>query len=92
MAHNLINEARREDFSRRLRAGYDGLKEDQKLDAIIVIASLVELGSIEDARQLCIMDWERLEGLPVVGEILAKELIPEEFERVTEFRVKMAKE
>ncbi|TSC89562.1 MAG: hypothetical protein G01um10143_52 [Parcubacteria group bacterium Gr01-1014_3] len=89
MLHYLASEKHRESFSLRLREAYDRLKDDQKLDAITVIAGLVIIGNIEDARQLCIMDWDRLENLPEVGRILAKELIPKEVERVTEFRIKM---
>lgn len=91
MAH-LKTEEQRADFAKRLDEAQAGLNDGQGVEAVRVIAHLVNIGNVEDARQACLYDWDKLEDLPVVGRILAKELIPEDFEAVTKFRVKMGED
>lgn len=89
---SLATEAERADFARRLDEAQAELYGGQGVEAVRVIAHLVNIGNVEDARQACMYDWDKLADLPKVGEILAKELIPNEVAAFTKFRIRIEQE
>ncbi len=84
-----MSKEQRFDFARRLEEAQAQLNGGQGCEAVIVIAHLVGAGFVEEAKQMCLLDWNRFESLPVVGELLAKELVADEIQEFTKFRIKM---
>ena len=91
MEHALTSEERLS-LAQRLEEAEKSLNNGRGVGLVKVIASLIGIGDIEDAKEMCLTDWDKLAGLPVVGELLAKELIPEEIRQFTRFRIKLQKE
>ncbi len=80
------------DLARRLDEAQASMNEGQGCEVVKVIASLIRIGMINDAKDMVLLDWNRFESLPVVGELLAKELVAEEIRQFTRFRIKIEEE
>ncbi len=88
MAHTLSLE-QQADLAKRLDEAQAGLNSGRGFGVVKVIASLIQIGSIEDAKDMVLQDWDRFESLPVIGKILAEELVRDEIREFTRFRIKM---
>ena len=87
-----LSRAQQASLAKRLEEAQQPLFEGQGFESVKVMAHLINIGHVEDARQMCLVDWEKLADLPVVGRILADELVAAEIREFTRFRIKMEKE